>query len=137
MPFDTGKGPPVPGRTLWEERIGTRGETSDPNASVEPASRYEPLDVPALLPFWLGTILAAFVGAVLVLVTFGYPLATHQETRGPLKPLPPEPRIQSAPIRDLEHYEAAKKRELRGSGAAVSIDVAMRETATQGWGPPR
>jgi hypothetical protein len=121
----------------WEERIDTKGETSDPNVSVEQASRYEPLDVPSLLPFWLGSILAAFVGAVLLLVAFGYPLATHQETRGPLKALPPEPRLQSAPVRDLENYRAAKKDELRGSGAAVSIDVAMRQTARQGWGPPR
>jgi hypothetical protein len=121
----------------WEERIGTHPEQKDPTASLEQASRYEPLDVPSLLPFWLGCILAAFVGVVLVMVGLGYPQATHAEYRGPLKALPPEPRLQSAPRRDLERYQAAKRLELRGSRGAVSIDVAMRETAAHGWGPLR
>lgn len=90
--------------------------------------------MPALLPFWLATILAAFIGAVLLSVTLGYPLANQQQSRGPLRELPPEPRLQSAPALDLRRYQTAKHRELHEG--AVPIEVAMRETARQGWGPP-
>ena len=87
--------------------------------------------MPAWLPFWLGLLLAAFVGGVLLSIRLGFPLANHQEYRGPLKALPPAPRLQSAPHGDLERYEAAKRQELR------PIDDAMQATAKQGWGPPR
>ena len=87
--------------------------------------------MPALLPFWLGALIAAFIVGVLVWVTIGFPLADHQEYRGPVKPLPPAPQLQPAPSADLQRYEAAKQQELR------SIDAAMRATAQQGWGPPR
>jgi hypothetical protein len=97
----------------------------------ETASRYEPLDVPPLLPFWLACLLAAFVGGVLLSIQIAFPLATHQQYRGPLKPLPPEPRLETAPIAALQQYQQAKRRELKSSEAA------MRETAQQGWGPPR
>jgi hypothetical protein len=110
---------------------------TDDETSPEAPSRFEPLDVPPLLPFWLACLLAAFVGTVLVSITIAFPLATHQQYRGPLKPLPPAPRLQAAPHRELQDYEAAKRKELAGSAKAVPIDVAMRETAKQGWGPPK
>jgi hypothetical protein len=117
-----------------EERIGDQRARDDAKPA-EAASRYEPLDVPPLLPLWLGCILAAFLGIVLLGITVGYPLATHQESRGPLKELPTAPRLQSAPTSDLQRYEGTKAREL---GAATGpIDAAMRDTVKQGWGPPR
>jgi hypothetical protein len=110
--------------------------TDDATPAQSP-SRYEPLDVPPLLPFWLGALLFAFVGGVLLSVTLLFPLATHQQYRGPLKALPPAPRLQSAPERDLRRYQAAKRDELKGSNGNLPIETAMRETAKQGWGPPR
>jgi hypothetical protein len=104
---------------------------SDAPSPGEAASRYEPLDVPPLLPFWLACLLAAFVGGVLLTIEIAFPLATHQQYRGPLKPLPPAPWLETAPVAGLQRYEAAKRRELGAS------DEAMRETAKQGWGPPK
>jgi hypothetical protein len=113
-----------------EARIDDRRDKDGPPAG-ETASRYEPLDVPPLLPFWLACLLAAFVGGVLLSIEIAFPLATHQQYRGPLKPLPPAPRLETAPVSQLQRYDAAKRRELEAS------EKAMRETAKQGWGPPK
>lgn len=121
---------------MAEERIGRRPKPQPAPSPGEP-SRYEPLDVPAWVPFWLGALLAFFVVAVLVVITIGYPLATHQQNRGPMKELPPAPRLETAPMRELQAYEVAKARELSGARAAEPIDQAMRDTAKQGWGPPK
>jgi len=99
--------------------------------SGDAASRFEPRDVPPFLPLWLGLLIAAFVVGVLVWVTVGFPLADHQQYRGPLKALPPAPRLETAPVADRQRYDAAKRRELK------SIETAMRATAQQGWGPPK
>ena len=100
-----------------------------------PAVRFEATDVPSWLPLWLAVGLAGFVVAVLVGISLSYPLAVHQQYRGPLKPLPPAPRLQVTPGQDLQHYDAAKRHELEHS--PTSIEAAMQETAEQGWGPPR
>ena len=113
-----------------EARIDDRPQSDGP-APAEAASRYEPLDVPPLLPFWLACLLAAFVGGVLLSIQIAFPLAIHQQYRGPLKPLPPEPRLTTAPTAQLQRYEATKRQELEAG------EKAMRETARQGWGPPR
>jgi hypothetical protein len=97
--------------------------------------RFEPADVPALLPLWLAAGLASFVIIVLVGITIGYPLADEQQYRGPMQALPPAPRLQLTPGQDLEAYQAAKRREFQGSNSA--IEAAMHSTAKQGWGPPR
>lgn len=99
--------------------------------SGDAASRFEPRDVPALLPFWLGMLIAFFVVGVLVGVTLGFPLADHQQYRGRLKSFAPAPRLETAPVADRQRYDAAKARELK------SIDAAMQATAAQGWGPPK
>jgi hypothetical protein len=138
-PSALGQGPPIAlerGFGTGERRIASRPDSDEPTAT-EAASRYEPLDVPPLLPFWLGCLLAAFVGGVLLTVSLGYPLATHQQYRGPLKTLPPAPRLELSPHYDLQRYEAAKRQELRGSPTSIPIEAAMRETAQQGWGPPK
>jgi hypothetical protein len=99
--------------------------------SGDAASRFEPRDVPPLLPFWLGLLIAAFVISVLVGVTIGFPLADHQQYRGPLKVLPPAPRLETAPVAARQSYDAVKRQELK------SIAAAMQATARQGWGPPK
>jgi hypothetical protein len=97
--------------------------------------RFEPSDVPAFLPLWLAAGLASFIIIVLVGITIGFPLADRQQYRGPMQALPPAPRLQLTPAHDLEAYQAAKRRELRGRNGA--IEAAMQDTAKQGWGPPR
>jgi hypothetical protein len=96
------------------------------------AVRYEPKDVPALLPLWLGLGLAGFVAIVFLIIRLGFPLANEQQYRGPLQALPPAPRLQVAPHDDLVRYRQAKHQELKRAG--IGIDAAMRETARQGWG---
>lgn len=107
---------------------------SDRSAAADRA-RFEPRDVPPLLPLWLAAGLAGFVIAVMLCITFFYPLANRQEYRGPMQRLPPAPRLQIAPGSDLARYDAAKQRELKH--APLPIEAAMRATAAQGWGPPK
>lgn len=95
----------------------------------EQAPRFEPRDVPPLLPVWLASGLAGFVALVFFVIWVGFPLADHQEYRGPMKPLPSAPRLLIAPHQDLIAYQAAKQREL----SSERIDAAMAATARQGW----
>lgn len=88
--------------------------------------------MPTWLPLWLAAGLAAFIVMVLVGVTLAFPLADHQQFRGPLRALPPTPRLEVAPGKRLQRYQVAKQKELQRS-----IDAAMNATAAQGWGPPR
>jgi hypothetical protein len=90
-----------------------------------------------MVPLWMGLLIALSIGGVLLTIQLGFPLAVHQERRGPDQPLPPAPRLQSAPAADLQRYQAAKQAELAGRGTVMPIDAAMRATAQQGWGPPR
>ena len=98
-------------------------------------TRYEPRDVPPLLPFWLACLIAGFIILVLVGITIGFPLADRQQYRGPMQALPPAPRLEIAPVTERERYDSAKQRELRTS--RMPIDEAMQATAKQGWGPPK
>jgi hypothetical protein len=105
---------------------------------AEAATRYEPRDVPAFLPFWLACLLGFFIAVVLVGITIGFPLADKQEYRGPMQALPPAPRLQLAPAMDLQRYDIAKQRELEETRPnGQSIDAAMQQTAVQGWGTPK
>ncbi|MGN6057245.1 MAG: hypothetical protein ACTHOI_01490 [Sphingomicrobium sp.] len=105
--------------------------TSQKDCSV----RFEPRDVPPLVPLGLAAGLAGFIIAVLAGITLSFPLADRQEYRGPLQRLPPEPRLQVAAAEDLTAYRTAKRKELEN--APLPIDAAMRKTVEQGWGPPR
>lgn len=109
-----------------EQHQADRGET---------ATRYEPRDVPPLLPFWLACLIAGFVAIILIGITIGFPLADRQQYRGPMQALPPAPRLEVAPVTELQRYEAAKRGELRTSRRP--IEAAMQATAKQGWGPPK
>ncbi len=99
------------------------------------AVRFEASDVPPLLPLWLASGLAGFVVIVLAGIAFSFPLANHQQYRGPMQALPPAPRLQVAPGQDLKSYHSARRRALTGS--QQPIEDAMRATAAHGWGPPR
>ncbi len=102
------------------------------------ATRFECSDVPPLLPFWLACLLGAFVGVVLIGITLGFPLADAQQFRGPLQQLPPAPRLQLAPAKDLLAYRTAEQKELEGRRRnGLSIEAAMAQTARQGWGTPK
>lgn len=97
--------------------------------------RFEPRDVPPLLPLWLAAGLGGSVLLVFLCITLFYPLAVRQEFRGPMQQLPGAPRLQVAPATDRALYDASKQRELQRS--PLPIDAAMRATAQQGWGPPK
>lgn len=109
--------------------------TSGPADRQSSKVRFEPIDVPPLLPLWLAAGLAGCVILVLLGIMVAYPLADRQQYRGPMQPLPPAPRLQVAPAEDLERYQAAKERELEKTG--VPLETAMRATVQQGWGPPK
>ena len=102
-------------------------------------SRYEPLDVPALLPFWLGCLLAFFVLGVFLWVALEFPIARHQETRGPIEVLPARRGFSPRRSKIWSVIDAQKTSELEAEGSAkgkrVGIEDAMRATASQGWGP--
>lgn len=109
--------------------------TEPPASPDDGAVRFEPKDVPPFLPLWLAVGLAGFVIIVLVGIALAFPLADHQQYRGPLQALPPAPRLQVSPEQDLKSYQARKRKELQSS--QMPIDAAMDATAKQGWGPPR
>lgn len=96
-----------------------------------PSPRYEVADVSPLLLFILALLMAFCVAGVLVAVRVGYPSASRPYDRGRIAPLPPMPRLQSAPAEDLQRYRAAKRKELEQG--QVPIEQAMRETVEQGW----
>lgn len=104
-------------------------------AASDKKVRFEPGDVPPLLPLWLASGLGLCVILVLVGVALGYPLANNQPYRGPLEPLPSAPRLEVAPAAHLARYQKDKELELQGS--KLPIEGAMRTTAQQGWGPPK
>jgi hypothetical protein len=105
------------------------------SASRPSPARFEAADVPSLLPLWLAAGLAGFVIVVVVSISVAYPLADHQEFRGPTQALPPAPRLQVAPGRDHSAYQVSGRQALDRSG--TPIDAAIRATVAQGWGPPR
>jgi hypothetical protein len=111
--------------------------SAQPPKPDDTATRYEPLDVPRFVPLWLGLIIAGFVVLVLIAIWIGFPLADRQEPRGPMHQLPPAPRLETAPMAELQRYHSAKREELAGKGATMPIEEAMRATAQQGWGAPR
>jgi|SRR6185503_3353254 hypothetical protein len=107
----------------------------DQASPTERAVRYEPKDVPPFLPLGLACLIGGFVALVLIAIMIGFPLADHQQYRGPMQALPPAPRLEVAPVEQRRQYETAKQEELRTS--PVPIDAAMQATVRQGWGPPK
>lgn len=105
--------------------------------SSEPA--FEHSDVPPRLLLALSTGLAATVAAVLIALAIVFPQALVPNARGPSRPLPPQPRLQTVPADDLVRLRKAELRRLGGYGATadghvrIPIEQAMREVASQGW----
>lgn len=96
-------------------------------ARARPETDYERSDVPPRLLFALAIGLAGSIAAVLVAIALAFPFALNPPGRGPSQPLPPEPRLQTAPSSDLVRYRAMEKQRLDG------VDRAMKEVAAQGW----
>ena len=95
---------------------------------------YERSDVPPRLLAALAAGFAATIGIILVALSIAFPHALQPVTRGPLQPLPPQPRLQTAPALDLARYRAAEDQRLDARGPAkVPIDQAMNDVASEGW----
>jgi hypothetical protein len=96
-------------------------------AENRPKTDYERSDVPPRLLAALAAGLALSIGAVLGGVALAFPFALSPPNRGPTQPLPPKPRLETAPSADLDSYQAIEQRRLAG------IDQAMSEVASEGW----
>jgi hypothetical protein len=102
-------------------------------------TEFEASDVPPKLLVALSVGLAASVAAVLVALALAFPQITSPRDRGPLQPLPPQPRLESAPAGDLRAYSDAEGRNLNAYGRTrdghvhVPIEQAMKEVASDGW----
>ena len=108
--------------------------------SANPAG-YERSDVPPVLLLALAAGFALTVAIVMSILAATYPRSLDDGIKGPIQALPPAPRLQSAPRRDLVAYEAAERRRLdtygwsdRAQGRVrVPVDRAMRQVAAEGW----
>jgi hypothetical protein len=96
-------------------------------AQSRPGTDYERSDVPPRLLAALAAGLAGSIAAVLVGVALAFPFALGPPGRGPTQPLPPQPRLETAPSSDLVRYRAIEQHRL------ARIDQAMNEVAAQGW----
>lgn len=96
-------------------------------ANNRPKTDYERLDVPPRLLAALAAGLILSIGAVLGGVAVAFPFALSPPGRGPTQPLPPKPRLETAPAADLANYRAIESRRL------ANIDQAMNSVASQGW----
>jgi hypothetical protein len=103
-------------------------------SEVRSENRYEQSDVPPRLLVALAAGLALSIAGVLGALALAFPSALAPYQRGPLQPLPPQPRLQSDPAADLARYREAKRRELAGNGRdTIPIEQAMNEVAAEGW----
>jgi hypothetical protein len=112
--------------------------------SANPAG-YERSDVPPLLLLALAFGFALTVAIVMTVLAAIYPHSLNDDFKGPLQALPPAPRLQTAPRRDLVAYQVAEHRRLGTYGWAdrsqgrvrVPVEQAMRQVAAQGWRSPQ
>jgi hypothetical protein len=108
--------------------------------SANPAG-FERSDVPPSLLVALAIGFLLTLALVLGCLAAAFPHALHDRDKGPIAALPPAPRLQTAPRRDLVAYEQAERRRLDSYGwsdrargrAHVPVDQAMREVAVGGW----
>src|SRR4051812_48646478 len=83
--------------------------------SANPAG-FERSDVPPPLLLALAAGLLLAVAIVLGAVAAAFPRALHDQHKGPMTALPPAPRLQTAPRRDLVAYREAERRRLESYG---------------------
>jgi hypothetical protein len=119
---------------------------------VHPQVRFEPVDVDATKVFYTGV---GVVVAMLVLTALVYPVYSYLESyrarhsvtlpsRAGRTQLPPQPRLQQNPRRDLESFRAYEDGRLNSYGwidrskgvVSMPIDHAMQLTLQRGI-PPR
>jgi hypothetical protein len=108
--------------------------------SANPAG-YERSDVPPLLLLALAVGFAVTVAIVMAVLAAAYPRSVNDDFKGPIQALPPAPRLQTAPRRDLVAYDAAERRRLDTYGwsdrtnlrVRVPVKQAMRQVAAEGW----
>jgi len=108
--------------------------------SAHPAG-YERSDVPPLLLLALAVGFAVTVAIIMTVLAAVYPHALNDDVKGPLQALPPAPRLQTAPRRDLVAYDAAERRRLETYGwsdrahgrVRLPVQHAMRQVAAEGW----
>lgn len=108
----------------------------------QPAVHHEQRDVDARSIARLGLALAALIVAALFIVWFTFDIFLGRPTAlsSDAQRLPPEPRLQSAPIEDLQQMLAAERRTLdtyawidRNQGiAAIPVAAAMDLVAQRG-----
>ncbi len=96
-------------------------------AQDRPDTDYERSDVPPRLLVALAAGLALSIAAVPIGVALAFPFALGPPGRGPTQPLPPQPRLETAPSADVAGYRAAERRRL------ARIDEAMDAVAAEGW----
>lgn len=108
-------------------------------SEVPSQTDYERSDAPPRLVAALALGLAATVAILFVALAIAFPQSLGPHPRGPLQPLPPQPRLQTTPTRDLDSYRRSEARRLGGYGGSangavrVPIDQAMRQVASEGW----
>src|SRR5579875_620634 len=108
--------------------------------SANPAG-YERSDVPPSLLLALALGFALTVAIVMAVLGVAYPRSLNGVFKGPIQALPPAPRLQIAPRRDLVAYDTAERRQLETYGwsdraqgrVRVPVDQAMRQVAAEGW----
>jgi hypothetical protein len=108
-------------------------------ADVPSEPGFEHSDAPPGLLVALAGGLAATVAGVLITLAIAFPAALVPNPRGPMQPLPPQPRLQTVPTDDLAVVRQAEMRRLGGYAQTadghvrIPIEQAMREVAAQGW----
>ena len=102
---------------------------------------HERSDVPPLLLLALAFGFALTVAMIMAVLAAAYPNSLNDDFKGPIQALPPAPRLQLAPRRELVGYDAAQRRRLATYGwsdraqgrVRVPVERAMRQVAAEGW----
>ena len=104
-----------------------------------PGTAFEPTDVSVGVIGLLALGVVVWLGLVPYLLALGYPQATRDAMKGPTV-VPPGPRQQTHPARDLAAFRAAKQEQLTSYGwvdqahgiVHIPIDEAMKKIAERG-----
>ena len=132
--------------------VGVREAHEGETEPIDPTTRAEPGDVNSTAVMLTGAslLLTLWVIVVLVYPFFNYLRGERAETSPPPiaaarhgNPMPPEPRIQADPRRDLRDFRHYEDSELNSSHfidrthgiVSIPIDTAMRIVAQQGIPP--
>jgi hypothetical protein len=117
----------------------TNSSRPDLDASRNPEIDFEGRDLPVRVIALAGLVLAFFLALSPVLLLYGFPGIGADVSRK-LRVLPPEPRLQTNPCRDLQAELSRQRGFLNSYGwvdsahqiARVPITVAMKHVAANG-----